>query len=185
MIVNYFLAYFWVFGFSDLRYLMAVVPLFSIVAAKVLMDFSERIKYVVYVILAAQFSLSLIYISYNRNVSEYLKEGFAFIQQQVPADDLVMYPEYCMLEYGNRKMAWNRLFNFSNILWPKNQKELKENLTLNNLNWIAVKKERIYDSLNGRHFGGYPATMINFLDDDSFFKVVFDNSEMKIYKRKN
>lgn len=182
LIGSYIVGYLWIFGVSDIRYLLPVIPLVVILASKVFVSLNKKWRVLLLVLLLFQFVAALFYVTERRQITPEIREGFSYIRENVPKNALVMYPEYSILEYTNRKMAWNRLSNFQRILWPHDKKELQHNMSLNHLDWIIVKKTRIYDDSKVHHFGGYPKSFIEQLEKSSFLEIVFKNDELAIWK---
>ena len=182
LIASYMVGYLWIFGASDIRYVLPIVPLIAILASKVFVSANRILRVILLLLLFIQSVAALFYVTERRQITPEIREGFSYIGENIPPDALVMYPEYTLLEYTDRKMAWNRLSGFQRILWPEDEEELQHNMSLNRLNWIAVKKSRIYDDSRRRHYGGYPKSFIEQLERSSFLEMVFENDEFAIWK---
>lgn len=182
----YMLLFIFIFVASDIRYMMPIIPLLAILASKPLKDFLNKkwLKIIFLFICIIQFSATLLYVNIQRRIPLGIKKGFNFIKQNVPQDALIMYPEENLLEATNRRIIWSSMKEWSDLFWSKNNQDIINTIKLNKINYIAIKKSRIYDDSKLHHMGGYPLTFINHLKEWNFAELIFDNKEMSIWKIK-
>ena len=186
-VVCYFFFFCYIFHpASDIRYLLPILPLFAILSSKVIVKYSDkRLPAIMLVCFLCflQFSGTLIYLREKRQVAKGIDEGFAYLRQNTATDALVIYPEYVILERANRRFAWAGSLHqvLKKIFWNKDNEKVKDLLKRNNINYIAIKKARIYDDSKVHHFGGYPKSFVEKLPGMSFLELVFDNQEMSIW----
>ncbi|MEW6170170.1 MAG: hypothetical protein AB1472_01210, partial [Candidatus Omnitrophota bacterium] len=149
-------------------------------------DFLNKkwLKILFFSVCIIQFSATLLYVNMQRRVPQGIKEGFNFIKQNIPQDALIMYPEENLLEATNRRIVWSSTQNYPRLFWPKNNQDIINIIKLNNIDYIAIKKSRIYDDSKLHHMGGYPLTFVNHLKEWDFLELIFDNNQMSIWKIK-
>jgi len=129
-----------------------------------------------------------------------VKEAFFFIKRNTPADALFMYPEYIFIEATGRRFIWSSFFQLEFMVarkkypgidihdkslflfWRKDPRDILGRLQLNKVDYIVVKKSRIYDDSKEKHFGGYPKSFVERLPQFPFLKLIFENKEIVIWK---
>jgi 4-amino-4-deoxy-L-arabinose transferase-like glycosyltransferase len=183
----YFLFYCLIFSpASDIRYLLPIFPLLSILSSKAIMNFckKKRLKILIITVCFLQFISTLLFVRAKRQIPGGIKEGFTYIRYNTSPDALILYPEYTLIEATNRRFAWaGSLPNLLNkLFWNDKEAEVRDLLKDNNISYIVIKKERIYDDSKAHHFGGYPKSFIERLPSLPFLKLVFDNKEISIWK---
>lgn len=188
-VICYFLFFCYMFHLgSDIRYLLPILPLFAILSSKVMVGCLTKrwLKIPLIILCLLQFSSAVLYVRAKRQIPRGIKEGFAYLRDNTVPDALIIYPEYVILEATNRRFAWAGNLNtvLQNLFWDKDEDEIRDLLKSNNIDYIAVKKSRIYDDLKVHHFGGYPRSFVERLPELFFVKLVFDNKEMSIWQVK-
>lgn len=173
---------------KDLRYWFPIIPLFSIIISRIFANYPKKyFTIIILVVCIVQFFASLIYININRRIPKGITEGFNYIKNNTPENSLIMYPGYILLEETSRRFVWsqlkcNDLLPISTIFWPKDSKEFLKMIKLNNINYFAIPKFRIYDDAKTHHYNGYPKSFVERLSETSFVKLVFENKQISIWK---
>jgi len=184
----YLIFFFYIFSFnSDIRYLIPIMPFLSILAAKSLFYVNKRIlKFLIILLCFLQFISTIIFVSIKRRISHEIKEGFVYLSQNTSKDSILLYPEYNILEGTERRFVWAGILNGSlgEIFWDTDRKTVEDIIKSLGINYIVVKKTRIYDDAKRRHFGGYPKSFMRRLQEFSFVECVFDNKEISIWQVK-
>jgi 4-amino-4-deoxy-L-arabinose transferase-like glycosyltransferase len=188
-IISYMICTFIAIGLNtDIRYFMPIVPLLCILVSKSLTDIKRAwVKPLLVCVCLFQFIVTVSYVSYKRNVTPQIEEAFEFIQNNTPADSLILYPEPNIQEYAQRKLVWSNLVHPTrpgNIFWPKDTKEIKNTIRLNEIDYIVIKKTRCYDDAEYRHLGGFPDSFVKRLPHYEFVRLIFDNKEVAIWQIK-
>ncbi|MBN1687610.1 MAG: glycosyltransferase family 39 protein [Candidatus Omnitrophica bacterium] len=186
-IIVYLLGFCYIFHpASDIRYLLVLVPFLGILAATVAVKLMSRFLLRVLLVSLCLFQMggAAVYVAQKRQVTPGIQEGFDFIQETVPEGTLVIYSEMIILEKTNRGYVWaNHLFRdqLRKLFWGDDKKEVIDFMMDQNIRYLAVKKDRIYDDSNRHHFGGYPQSFVKQLGAIPYFKKVFENDEMAVW----
>jgi 4-amino-4-deoxy-L-arabinose transferase-like glycosyltransferase len=186
------LSYFFFFCFffnpsSDIRFLIPIMPLLAILGAKA-MDYKKGVnkwlKLCIYLFCAAQFIGALWVTRMARTVSPQLNEAFSFISANTPENAIFVYPEYIILEKTNRRFVWvgNMPGIFAALFWGENDAYVHDVLTGNGIDYIVIKKARVYDDTLVKHYGGYPRSFVDRLFTVPYLSKVFDNPAVSIWK---
>lgn len=169
----------------DIRYLMpGVIPFLTVLAGKTLSSFRRK-SFRNFLLLACclQFAATAGFTYSHRKIPIGIREGYSFIQDNLPKDAILLYPAADIKNYAERLTVWGRLSPSLKILfWEADEKETLEILTSNRIDYISVKKSRIYGDSKVRHTGGYPKSFVEKLPTLPFLELIFDNSEMSIWK---
>jgi len=185
-ILSYMLGYICIFGLgSDIRYMMPIIPFMVILASKTavtLLKNNRKLNLLLLLLCFLQLFSVCFYVFWKRRISPEIKEGFAYIKTNIPQHALIMYPEENLLLGTERRIIWGSLKNFQAIFWADTDSELIKYLKENNVDYIAVKKTRIYDDSKVHHFGGYPKSFVEKLKKSNLFSLVFSNSQIDIWK---
>ncbi len=185
-ILCYFLFFCYIFNpGSDIRYIIPIVPFLVVLSSKVIECFKVKwLSYIIIFLCFSQFIGTVLFVRINRQIPKEIEEGFAYLKNNTSDDALVIYPEYIMIEKTNRRFAWagNLHEVLQSLFRSKDDNKIKDSLKSFNVNFIAIKKSRVYDDCKVQHFGGYPKSFIERLPSFSFVKLVFDNKEMSIWK---
>lgn len=183
-ITVFLMAYTFIFHLgSDIRYLFPVMPLFIVIAAKSFGSVGGIWRKLLVAAAVAQVMAACFFVYHTRRPTPAVKESFEYIQKNIPAEDVVMYPEANMVQWAQRKIIWG-LGGILNLFWVEDEHHALPLIRLNRLRYIIIKKNRIYDDGNGtlRHYSGYPASFVKRLETWSIVEPVFENSEIKIWK---
>lgn len=184
-VISFFILYIPLYKLnSDIRYIMPIVPLLSIIGGKTLTSLNKKsLKFIIILICIIQFFATIYYLSIKRIIPEQLKEGFSYLKQNSLHDSLVIYIESVILEKAERRYTWTEGLHgkLEKILWG-NDNDVFSVLKETRVDYIAVKKSRIYDDSKVKHFAAYPKSFVERLPKFNFLKLVFDNKEISIWK---
>ena len=204
-LMGYLLCYAYFFGISsDIRYLLPIVPLLCVIVSSSFKYIKRLrwIKAVIPIICLIQLLGTSFYVHEKRRMPQEVKEAFSFIRQNTSVESLFMYPEYIFVEGTGRRFIWSSFFpidflamrkmnpklNPSDIndllFWRKDQKGIFYSLQLNKVDYIVIKKTRIYDDSKTKHLGGYPKSFVERLYEFDFVRLVFENKEIMLWKIK-
>lgn len=190
LILCYFLFFSLVFTpGSDIRYLLPVFPLLAILSSVAIANFSYKkwFKLIVIVLCSLQFCGTIFFMSQKRVISKEIKEGFAYLRDNTPADTFILYPENIIINETNRRFLWlgNCISLYlDDYFWETDEDKAMDFLKKNKIGYIAVKKTRIYDDSKRHHYGGYPKSFVDRLPEMPFLNPVFDNKEISIWQVK-
>lgn len=185
--LSYLLCYAVLFDFgSDARYIMPVIPFLAILTSKSIVSNKKWLQVLFFTICIIQFSITCFYVGIKRKIPKGIKEGFSYIKQNIPQEALIFYPEENLIEATNRRITiWTDIINYRNLFWPKDNEEASYNIKLNKIDYIAIKKSRIYDDSKILYYGyGYPKSFVNKIEKFPFAELVFNNSQISIWKIK-
>lgn len=183
-LVVFVMAYIFIFHLgSDIRYIFPAVPLLVIIAAKSFEGIGGIWRKMLVMTAVLQVLAACFFVYQTRRPTPAVRESFAYIRENIPADAVVMYPEANMVEWAQRKIIWG-LGGILNLFWVEDEHHALPLIRLNKLRYIIIKKNRIYDDQNGtlRHYSGYPKSFVDRLPQWSIVEPVFENSEIKIWK---
>lgn len=180
----YFLFFILFFGIgADIRYLLPVSPFLCVIASRRIASWEKKkLKILFLAICLIQFLGTLGYVHSQRRITPAIQEGISYIKSQTPEDAIVIYPEYNLTEYTNRRIVWTSDFwNLGDVFWGSN--ELTRNLLIKNkIHYILIKKGKIYDDQKRRHLRGYPLSFVQRLSTSQFFELKFDNRELSLWE---
>jgi hypothetical protein len=181
---GYFLVFLVLFRKNpDVRYLLPILPMLTILAAKGIFLFRNAlVKKTVIIICAFQFLFTLGYVYKSRQLPESVKTGFRFIKTHIPKSAVILYPEENLVTYTNRPVAWGRVLEISDLFWGESEDNMLSVLKDYSIDYIAVKKSRIYDDVNIHHLGGYPASFVKKLPELTFLSLLFENESLSIWQ---
>ena len=186
IICYFFLFCYMFYPGSDIRYLLPAMPLLAVLFSKVLAKnyFNKKwIKIAILTLCFLQFFGTVLFVRAKRQIPEGIKEGFTYLRENTDPNTLIIYPEYVILENTNRRFVWAGTIRpiLENLFWNRDENEVKNLLYANEIEYIVVKKSRIYDDSKAQHFGGYPKSFVERLPELSFVKLVFENDDMSIW----
>jgi len=199
---SYFIFFLFLFGFnSDIRYLFPIVPLLCFFASRAI-TFLQR-KWISIMIIGVclfQFGATLAYVHRERQVPKDIKEGLSYIRTYLPKEALFMYPEYIFVEATERKFIWDSFFYVESLIlagrygsyqgtdmnyaffWNTHEEDLRRSLRVNKVDYIVIKKSRIYDDSKVKHFGGYPKSFVQRLPTFQFLRLTYENPGISIWE---
>ncbi len=182
-LLSYLIFFFLLFGInSDVRYLLPMVPLLAIFSGRAaVLSKKPWIKGLILFLCGFQLLSSSLFVYSHRKIPEEIKKGFVYIRANTPSNVLIMYPEYILSEATERKFVWSSFHGMKDLFWG-NDKEIKKVLERNQLDYILIKKSRVYDDSEKKHFGGYPFSFVLKLPNFPFLKKVFTNDELELWK---
>jgi hypothetical protein len=122
----------------------------------------------------------------KRHIPQTLKEGFTYIRETTPSGANILYPEYIGLEMMNRKISWygyypgNNIIN--NIFWSSDTSEVLSSINKLDIDYIFIRKSRIFDDSNLSYIGGYPKSFVERLPTLPFVRLVYENNEASVWE---
>ena len=192
-IASYLISFIIIFGIkSDVRYLLPVVPFLVVFFIPSFFSLGNWSRFIIIVVCFLQFAGTSFYIYQRRQVSPEVTEGFVYIRKNVPQDALILYPEENLLIYGQRGMVWSAvkgerrgsyLAGIMLLFWDSNNKEMNDLLKENHIEYILIKKTRIYDDLEEHHLGGYPKSFVEKLSNLDGWVKVFENPGVVLWRK--
>ena len=182
----YFLFFLFFFNTNaDIRYLMPISPFLCVIASRGIVFWDKkRLRILFLVICLVQFLSVLGYVYSHRRITPAIQEGINYIKEDTPEDAIIIYSEYNLTEYTNRRIVWGSNFwRLDNVFWGNS--ELTKSLLLKNrVHYILIKKATIYDDTERRHLRGYPISFVQKLYASQYFELIFDNKELSLWKVK-
>lgn len=178
---SFFVYFFKING--DIRYLLPITPFLCVIASKGISSCKDRKLIIIFLAVCfIQFFCVLIFVHNERRISSEIKEGINFIKANVPEDGIILYPEYNLTEYTNRRVAWTTMFwDLEKVLWGDDE-FIRNSLKKHKVHYILIKKTRIYDDGVERHLMGYPTSFVNRLPAFHFLELRFNNRELSLWK---
>ncbi len=191
--VSYLLAFLLIFGIrADIRYLLPILPFLIAVIAPTYRQLGKKWKFAVIGLCLLQFAGTTYYVHQTRQISPALEEGYEYIKQNLPQNALILYPEENLLLYGQRRMVWSMIRSIRpdqqgiyTILWTPRERELEKLLRHNGIDYILIKKSRIFDQQKEHHAGGYPRSFVENLEklsESGQWMRIFENSELTLWR---
>ena len=182
------LAYFIYFGKldADMRHLLPVVPFLCVVASKISVVWKNK-KFLIGCLLlcSIQFLGVLAFVLVERRITPEMREGMKYIKGNLPENAIILYPEYNLTEYTDRRIAWTTNFwNLRKVLWGPDE-FIKDSLIRHKVHYILVKKTRIYDDTEVSHLGGYPISFVNRLPKLGYLELTFENETLALWRLKD
>jgi hypothetical protein len=188
-IVNYLIVFPVFFGRYmegyDVRYLMPIVPFLCVIGGLVISSFSDRRWFWIGVTLVCvlQFVGSERIIYQKRRPSSDTSETFSYIRQNIAKDALILYPEWNLICLAERKPVWGRFRFLPYLFWKATPDEMKDIFRRNRLDYVLIKKSRVYDdSKEGHHTGGYPISFIAKLPSLPFIQLIYENNNFSLWR---
>jgi len=187
-VVSYFLFFYIIFGInSDIRYLIPIVPFLVLMVVPSMLPFKKPFMVCIISACILQFIATTWYVHTKRQIPFEINEVFNYIRENVSLDSVILYPEENLLLYTERRVVWSsaqtymsdKRYTLNNLFWES------DNTMINNfnINYILIKKSRIYDDKNIRHLGGYPESFVKRLPRLDGWVRVFENSEVSLWKK--
>jgi len=202
MIGSYSVFFLFLVGFnSDIRYLFPIVPLLCLLASRAISSLRKKwASILIIAVCVVQFGATLAYIHVQRRMPEEIREGFSYVRAHIPKDALLIYPEYIMVEATERRFVWFSFFYMEQYIlmnrypeyqwwdmsrvffWNPNVEDLERSLRVNKVDYIVIKKTRVYDDSRVKHLGGYPKSFVQKMPALAFLKLVFNNKGISIWE---
>ncbi len=192
-VISYLIVFLIVFGVqSDLRYLVPVFPFLAVLVTPSFLSLRRSWRWVLIGVCILQFASTSFYVHQKRQISPGLMEGFEFIKNNVPESALILYPEENLLIYAQRRVIWSAVkvarsgpvYSLRTIFWGYTE-ETNYALGINKIDHILIKKSRIYDDREVRHFGGYPKSFVEKLPHLNGWVKIFENPEVELWKNES
>jgi len=185
LVGSYILFYFVFLRLSnEVRYMLPIIPFLSILVAIPIASTNKRfLKNIIIFICTLQLFVTVGYVSTKRRIPRALKEGFTYIRENTSPEVNILYLEYIGLEMMNRRIKWSGDANILNkIFCSSDAAEVSSAMNEMDIDYIFIRKSRIYDDSNLYYVGGYPKSFVDRLPNMLFIKLVYENSEVSIWK---
>jgi 4-amino-4-deoxy-L-arabinose transferase-like glycosyltransferase len=168
---------------ADIRYLLPISPFLCVIASKEIVASDKKsFKGVLLAICLVQFLSVLGYVYSQRRVPPAIEEGIHYLKHNISEDAIVVYPEYNLTEYTNRKVVWTSNFwRLENVFWGGDDLAGKLLLT-NKVKYVLIRKDKIYDDRNRHHLRGYPFSFVHRLSTSGFFELKWDNEKLSLWE---
>jgi len=180
-IIFYLLFFIFFFNVSgDIRYLLPLAPLLSLLVSKPIASLKQKkIKGIIVLLCIVQFISVLVFVYIHRRVPPEIGEAFQYIKEKTPSDAIIIYVDYNLSEYTDRRIYWR--WDLKNFFWEQEER-IKAFLKKRNIHYLLVKKERIYDDQLVRHLKGYPLSFIHRSSTFDFSELLLNNSKVSLWK---
>lgn len=185
LILVYVLFYFYFLGFSkEVRYMLPIVPFLAILVSRSIAFTKKKfVKIVIICICMLQLFATAGYVSTKRRIPQGLNDAFTYIKENTSPDSEILYLEYIGLEMMDRKIRWSAdLGLLHRILWGFDAKEVSDAINKIGVDYILVRKSRIYKDTDLRYIGGYPESFVERFPTFPFIGLVFENDAGIIWK---
>lgn len=186
LVGTYLLFYFYFLRLSnEIRYMLPIIPFLSILVAIPLATTKKRLfKNTIIFICLAQFLMATVYLGTKRQVPQQIEDGFTFVRENTSQDAKLFYVEHIALDRTNRKIQLSPPGDpiLKQMFWSPDTVEVLGAINQMGLDYIMVKKSRIYDDSSHSYFYGYPKSFAEKLPKFSFLKLIFENKEISIWK---
>ena len=177
-IFSFFLSFFNMDG--DIRYLLPIAPFLSIIASKAISSWDKKwVKGLICLVCMAQFLSVLVFVYFHRRIPPEIKEAIHYIKKNTPEEAIIIYVEYNLTEYTDRRIFWH--WDLKKLFWEE-EEGIKSFLKKRGIHYLLVKKEKIYDDRDFRHLKGYPLSFINRLPTFVYFELLLDNKAVSLWK---
>lgn len=174
----FFLSFFNMDG--DIRYLLPITPFLSILASKSISSWNKKgVKGLIVLLCLIQFLSVLVFVYMHRRIPPEIREAFHYIKEKTPEDAIIIYVDYNLSEYTDRRIYWH--WDLKQFFWEK-EEAAKKFLIERNIHYLLVKKERIYDDQDFRHLKGYPLSFIHRAPTFDFSEVLLNNGKVSLWK---
>jgi 4-amino-4-deoxy-L-arabinose transferase-like glycosyltransferase len=170
---------------ADIRYLLPLSPFLCIIASRPIVYWDKKkLKILFWVVCLVQFLSVLGYVYSQRRITPAIQEAVDYIKTNTPGDAIIMYPEYNLAEYTNRRIFWGSNFcRLKDVFWG-NDESTKTLLAENKVQYVLIKSAKIYDDKERRHLRGYPLSFVQRLSASGLFELKFDNKELRLWELK-
>ncbi|HUL21098.1 MAG TPA: glycosyltransferase family 39 protein [Thermodesulfobacteriota bacterium] len=191
-VVSYLIPFLIVFGTgSDIRYLIPILPFLAVLITPTFFSLGKVWRFAVIGVCVLQIAGTSYYVHQRRQIPPGVREGLEYIRENVPQNALILYPEENLLIYGQRRMIWSAVviyrsgqkWGLNALFWASHPEEMNEVLRINQIDHILVKKSRVYDDHEIRHYGGYPKSFVNKLPCLDGWVKIFENSGVTLWKK--
>jgi hypothetical protein len=190
-VVSYLIPFLIVFGTaSDIRYLIPILPFLAVLITPTFFSLGKVWRFAVIGVCVLQIAGTSYYVNQRRQIPPGVREGLEYIRKNVPQNALILYPEENLLIYGQRRMIWSAIQNYRmdqkgiySLLWTDDNEELEKLLCVNAVDYIFIKKSRIFNESEGHHSGGYPKSFVNKLPHLDGWVKIFENSGVTLWKK--
>ena len=190
-VLCYLLFFLIIFGMeTDIRYLLPILPFLIVLFTPSFLSFGKTWRFIMIALCILQFASTTYYVQKKRLILPEVREGFEHIKQNVPERALILYPEENLLIYGQRRMIWSAVQSYRPgekglylLLFGTNVKETGDLLKANNIDYILIKKSRIFNDQSEHHTGGYPRSFVEKLSHLNGWVKSFENREVALWKK--
>lgn len=165
------------------RNLSPILPALSILAAKGIASLNwNKLRAAFAFLCLFQFLATAGNVYVRRQAPQGIREAFGFVGSHTPPKAVFLYPEENLVLYTGRPIVWSHITEMATLFWKADGEQMRTILGGYDVNYVAIKKDRVYDDRAIRHTGGYPASFVERLSRQPFAKQVFDNSAVTIWQ---
>jgi len=192
-VVSYLISFIIIFGIeADIRYLLPILPFLVVLFIPSFSSLGHRLRFILIALCILQFISTTYYVHQRRRIPPEVKEGFEYIKKNVPNNALILYPEENLLIYAQRRIIWRAVQGnkpdhggLQCLFWAGDDKEMNDLLAANHINYIFIKKSRVYDDSKEHHIGGYPKSFAEKLPHLDGWLKSFENPGVELWGRAN
>lgn len=174
---------------TEIRYLLPILPFMIVLSTPSILSLGKQLRFIVIAVCILQLASTTYYVYQKRLISPEVKEGFGYIRKNVPKNALILYPEENLLIYAQRRIIWIAVqskpgkVGLSSLFWSTDDKEMDDLFEANRIDYVMVKKSRIYDDRNDRHLGGYPQSFLERLSHSGGWVKIYENPGVALWKK--
>jgi len=167
---------------TDVRYVMPIVPLFTVMVARGLRGWWNRrwVLVALAVVAFAQLGVSAVRVNLARRLTPGQQAVFAYLRTHTPEGTRVMYPGEVIMAEARRPVVWNHLTDpetgqrcLPELWFLTDPQRIETLLRANRVDYICVEKSRILSGpLAKAERGGYPCAFVDLLPHLPFLEKV-------------
>ena len=139
----------------------------------------KSLKILLLAVCVGQFASVLTYVHLQRKIPADIRQAIQFIKSNTPERSIIMYPEYNLTEYTNRRIYWT--FRLKDIFWG-DERSVMNLMQECGIDYIMIKKARVYDDSGRRDLKGYPASFVSRLKTFPFLELQFENKDVSLWR---
>ncbi len=143
---------------------------------------NKKVRFIIFSLVFLQFLSVSVKVYLERQIPDGIIETYKFIRHHSSPKDVFLYPEENLVLYTNRPIVWSHIVELPKLFWQAEGEEMKTILKKYEVSYVGIKKNRIFDDYVVYHTGGYPRTFVEKLPKQNFLELVFDNSEVSIWR---
>ena len=170
------------------RYIAPILPFAAILAGKSFELVKEKkIRSLILVICFLQFFAVLLFVNMQRKITSEDMATFEFIRKQIPVEAKILTPEaHLILYHTGRPTLWcagipSKAGELQDFFWGDSSLRQKF-LSELKLKYLLILRERIYDDLKTRHYGGFPKSFYETINSDRHFSLIFKNKKWELWE---
>ncbi|MDY6861400.1 MAG: hypothetical protein SV062_00250 [Thermodesulfobacteriota bacterium] len=176
----------------SMRYLCPIIPVVCIFMSRGIYVFVFKnqtkkfnLTFIILILGVIQFFSAIGYVYTQRKIPEEVWQAYNFIEENTSSQARFMAVRPALSLYTGRKSIWHSdasLHELGYLFWKANDKEVKEILHYNKIDYLFVDTDRIHDDSEIKDIKHYPLSFIKKLYKFSFLKLVFNNKSVHIWK---